>query len=212
MQPSLGKMSGLQDVQLAGPLPPVLFEQTVAAFLEIGEAYRHPLDFRRPTGVLILANGPGRRWSGAIYLFDRQRELWHMLSFGVAKTNSSPENVRPRRSPMYDLVPAPVPWLRCGQAWGSCSPTSNGHTLSPTPQYNPTTNSTSTEGRIRHARPRPSKPEIRRSTRVAGGHSRPRGPCQSETPTALWQIQHCLFRWNAAEFVKVVVVPRSPRC
>jgi hypothetical protein len=41
-------------------------EQTVAAFLEIGEAI-------------------ATRWiqtaSGAIYLFDRQRELWHMLSF-----------------------------------------------------------------------------------------------------------------------------------
>jgi hypothetical protein len=55
-------------------------EQTVVAFLEIGEAIATRW-IQTAKGVLILQMVPDNGSSGAIYVFDRQRELWHMLSF-----------------------------------------------------------------------------------------------------------------------------------
>ena len=36
---------------------------------------------RQPKGVLLLQMVPDNGASGAIYVFDRQREQWYMLSF-----------------------------------------------------------------------------------------------------------------------------------
>jgi len=55
-------------------------EQTVAAFLEIGEAIATRW-IQTSKGVLLLQIVPDDSASGAIYLFDRQREQWYMLSF-----------------------------------------------------------------------------------------------------------------------------------
>jgi hypothetical protein len=55
-------------------------EQTVAAFLEIGEAIATRW-IQTAKGVLLLQMVPDNGASGAIYVFDRQREQWYMLSF-----------------------------------------------------------------------------------------------------------------------------------
>jgi len=55
-------------------------EQTVAAFLEIGEAVATRW-IKTAKGVLLLQMVPDNGASGAIYVFDREREQWYMLSF-----------------------------------------------------------------------------------------------------------------------------------
>ncbi len=79
MQSSLGKMSAYKMFswrdRAAGSI-----EQTVTTFLELGEAVATRwIETRK--GVLLLQMVPDDRASGAIYLFDRQREQWYMLSF-----------------------------------------------------------------------------------------------------------------------------------
>jgi hypothetical protein len=79
MQPSLGKMSAYKMFNWRDRAASSV-EQTVAAFLEIGEAIATRW-IQTAKGVLILQMVPDNGASGAIYVFDRQRELWHMLSF-----------------------------------------------------------------------------------------------------------------------------------
>lgn len=79
MKPSLGKMSAYkmfnwQDREASS------LEQIVAAFLEIGEAIATRW-IQTSKGVLLLQMVPEDRASGAIYVFDRQRDDWYMLSF-----------------------------------------------------------------------------------------------------------------------------------
>jgi len=62
-----------------GAIPSPAIQQTVAAFLKIGEAIATRW-IQTPKGVLLC------KWlrnpeSGAVYVFDRQREVWYMLSF-----------------------------------------------------------------------------------------------------------------------------------
>ena len=79
MQPSLGKMSAYKMFnwrdRAAGSV-----EQIVAGFLELGEAVATRwIETRK--AVLLLQMVPDDSASGAIYVFDRQREQWYMLSF-----------------------------------------------------------------------------------------------------------------------------------
>jgi hypothetical protein len=79
MQPSLGKMSAYRVFNWRDRAASSV-EQTVAAFLEIGEAVATRwIETRK--GVLLLQMVPDDGASGAIYVFDRQREQWYMLSF-----------------------------------------------------------------------------------------------------------------------------------
>ncbi len=55
-------------------------QQTVAAFLKLGEADAARW-IQTPKGVMLLQMAPGDPESGAIYVYDRQREAWYMLSF-----------------------------------------------------------------------------------------------------------------------------------
>ena len=55
-------------------------EQTVSAFLEIGEAIATRW-IQTSKGVLLLQMVADNPSSGAIYVFDRQRDDWFMLSF-----------------------------------------------------------------------------------------------------------------------------------
>jgi len=55
-------------------------EQTVSAFLEIGEAIATRW-IQTSKGVLLLQMVADNPSSGAIYVFDRQRDDWYMLSF-----------------------------------------------------------------------------------------------------------------------------------
>jgi hypothetical protein len=79
MQLSLGKMSAYKLFdwrdRAAGSA-----EQNVAAFLEIGEAIATRWVQTRKA-VLLLQMVPDDCASGAMYLFDQQREQWYMLSF-----------------------------------------------------------------------------------------------------------------------------------
>jgi hypothetical protein len=79
MQPSLGKMSAYKMFNWRDRASSSV-EQTVAAFLEVGEAIATRW-IQTAKGVLVLQMVPDNGASGAIYVFDRQREQWYMLSF-----------------------------------------------------------------------------------------------------------------------------------
>ncbi|HUV69524.1 MAG TPA: hypothetical protein VMW15_07670 [Terracidiphilus sp.] len=55
-------------------------QQTVAAFLKLGEAIATRW-IQTPKGVLLLQMAPENPESGAVYIFERQREVWYILSF-----------------------------------------------------------------------------------------------------------------------------------
>src|ERR1035441_7090807 len=79
MQTSPGKMSAYRMFNWRDRTASSV-EQTVAAFLEIGEAIATRW-IQTAKGVLLLQMVPDNRESEAIYVFDRQREQWYMLSF-----------------------------------------------------------------------------------------------------------------------------------
>ena len=79
MQPSLGRMSAYKVLNGQDRAASSI-EQTVAAFLEIGEAIATRW-IQTAKGVLLLQMVPGDDASGAIYVLDRRREQWYMLSF-----------------------------------------------------------------------------------------------------------------------------------
>ena len=79
MQPSLGKMSAYKMFNWRDRAASSI-EQTVVSFLELGEAVATRwIETRK--GVLLLQMVPDDAASGAIYVFDRLREQWFMLSF-----------------------------------------------------------------------------------------------------------------------------------
>lgn len=79
MQQSLGKMSAYKILNWQDRAASSI-EQTVAAFLEIGEAIATRW-IQTPKGVLLLQMVPDDNASGAIYVFDRRHDQWFMLSF-----------------------------------------------------------------------------------------------------------------------------------
>jgi hypothetical protein len=79
VQPSLGKMTAYKILNWQDRAASSI-EQTVAAFLEIGEAIATRW-IQTAKGVLLLQMVPGDDASGAIYVFDRRRDQWYMLSF-----------------------------------------------------------------------------------------------------------------------------------
>jgi len=100
MQPSLGKMSAYKILnwrdQAAGTI-----DEIVTAFLELGEAIATRwIETRK--GVLLLQMVPDDGASGAIYIFDRQREQWFMLSFEGCEDQFTPEKFD-RTFTEYDL-------------------------------------------------------------------------------------------------------------
>ena len=100
MQPSLGKMSAYKLMNWRDRVADSV-EEIVAAFLEIGEAVATRwIETRK--GVLLLQMVPGDSASGAIYLFDRLREQWYMLSFENCEDQFSPEQFD-RAFTEYDL-------------------------------------------------------------------------------------------------------------
>ena len=100
MQPSLGKMSAYKILnwrdQAAGTI-----DEIVTAFLELGEAIATRwIETRK--GVLLLQMVPDDGASGAIYIFDRQREQWFMLSFEACEDQFTAEKFD-RAFTEYDL-------------------------------------------------------------------------------------------------------------
>jgi len=55
-------------------------QQTVDEFLALGEAIATRW-IQTTKGLMLLQMAPGNPSSGAVYIFDRQREVWYMLSF-----------------------------------------------------------------------------------------------------------------------------------
>ena len=79
MQRSLGKMSAYKMFNWRDHAANTI-QQTIAAFLEVGEAIATRW-IQTQKGVLLLQMVPNNDASGAIYIFDRQRDDWYMLSF-----------------------------------------------------------------------------------------------------------------------------------
>ena len=100
MQPSLGKMSAYKILDWQDRTASSI-EQTVAAFLEIGEAIATRW-IQTAKGVLLLQMVPGDDASGAIYLFDRRRDQWYMLSFEECEDRFTSEKFD-RAFSEYDL-------------------------------------------------------------------------------------------------------------
>ena len=100
MQPSLGRMSAYQILNWQDR-PASSIEQTVAAFLEIGEAIATRW-IQTAKGVLVLQMVPDDDASGAIYVFDRRRDQWFMLSFEKCEDQFTSEKFD-RAFSEYDL-------------------------------------------------------------------------------------------------------------
>lgn len=100
MQPSLGKMSAYKILNWQDRAASSI-EQTVAAFLEIGEAIATRW-IQTAKGVLLLQLVPGDDASGAIYVFDRRRDQWYMLSFEECEDQFTSEKFD-RAFSEYDL-------------------------------------------------------------------------------------------------------------
>ena len=100
MQPSLGKMSAYKILSWQDRAASSI-EQTVAAFLEIGEAVATRW-IQTAKGVLLLQMVPGDDASGAIYVFDRRHDQWYMLSFEECEDRFSSETFD-RAFSEYDL-------------------------------------------------------------------------------------------------------------
>ena len=79
MPPSLGKMSANKMFNWRDHAANS-GEQTVAAFLEIGEAIATRW-IQTAKAVLLLQMVPDNSASGAIYVFDRRSEDWFLISF-----------------------------------------------------------------------------------------------------------------------------------
>ena len=79
MPRSLGKMSAYKLFNWRNRAANTI-QQPVQAFLEIGEAVATRwIETRK--GVMLLQMVPDDSASGAIYVFDRQRDDWYLLSF-----------------------------------------------------------------------------------------------------------------------------------
>lgn len=79
MHHSLGKMTVYHQFSWREQ-PCDSIQQIVAAFLRIGEATAIRW-IETSKGILLLQAAPENPASGAIYIFDRQREEWYLLSF-----------------------------------------------------------------------------------------------------------------------------------
>ncbi len=89
MQRSLGKMSVYHLFDWRNCANDTI-QHTVTAFLNLGEAIAARW-IQTPKGVMLLQMAPDNPESGAVYIFDRQRENWYMLSFEECEDCFSPE-------------------------------------------------------------------------------------------------------------------------
>jgi hypothetical protein len=62
-------------------------EQVVTSFLWIGEAIAERW-IEMPKGILLLQSIPGRDGSGAIYLYDRDRQVFFFVNFADGRDDS----------------------------------------------------------------------------------------------------------------------------
>jgi hypothetical protein len=74
----------VKDMGLANPEPHV--DRVIKAFLGIGEAVAARW-IQMPKAILLLQMAPENPASGAIYVYDRLRQDFYMLSFEGAEDN-----------------------------------------------------------------------------------------------------------------------------
>jgi hypothetical protein len=79
MTRSLGKMSAHPLIDWHDQAKASI-QEDVAAFLELGEAIATRW-IQTQKGIMLLQMVPGDLASGAIYVLDRLRQVWYMLSF-----------------------------------------------------------------------------------------------------------------------------------
>jgi hypothetical protein len=93
---------------LGNPEPHV--DLVIKAFLGIGEAVAARW-IQMPTAILLLQMAPENSASGAIYVYDRLRQDFYMLSFEGAEDNLTLEDFS-QLLPEYNLLRyVEQPWL-----------------------------------------------------------------------------------------------------
>jgi hypothetical protein len=105
MQRSRGSMTprrlfNLKDLGLGDPEPHV--DLAIQAFLGIGEAVAARW-IQMPKAILLLQMAPENPASGAIYVYDRQRQEFYMLSFDGPEDNLTRDEFS-ELLPEYDLL------------------------------------------------------------------------------------------------------------
>ena len=76
------RLFGVKDLRLGNPEPHV--DRVIREFLNIGDAVAARW-IQMPKAVLLLQMAPENPASGAIYLYDRTRQDFYMLSFEGAE-------------------------------------------------------------------------------------------------------------------------------
>jgi len=137
MSRSLGKMSVYKLFNWRDSAANTILE-TVQAFLELGEAVATRWIQTRK-GVMLLQMVPDNNASGAIYVFDRQRDDWYMLSFEGCEDRFTSETLRPGllRIQVVQLRRATRPAAFPSCSWQSPNRPTLPHTTHPTnPNHN----------------------------------------------------------------------------
>lgn len=89
MTRSLGKMTAYPLMDWQDQAKQTV-QEDVAAFLELGEAIATRW-IQTQKGVMLLQMVPGDVASGAIYVLDRLRQVWYMLSFEACDSDFTKE-------------------------------------------------------------------------------------------------------------------------
>lgn len=89
MTRSLGKMSAYPLLDWRDHVQQTV-QEDVAAFLKLGEAIATRW-IQTPKGIMLLQMIPGDVGSGAIYVLDRIRQIWYMLSFEACESEFTKE-------------------------------------------------------------------------------------------------------------------------
>jgi hypothetical protein len=94
------RLFGVKDLALGNPEPHV--ERVIKEFLTIGDAVAARW-VQMPQGILLLQMVPEDPASGAIYVYDRLRQEFYLLSFEGAEDNLTVDDFC-QLMPEYDLL------------------------------------------------------------------------------------------------------------
>ena len=97
---SAHRMWSVKDMGLGNPEPHV--DRLIKVFLTIGEAVAARW-IQMPKAILLLQMAPDDPASGAIYVYDRLRQVFYMLSFEGADDNLTVEDFS-EILPEYNLL------------------------------------------------------------------------------------------------------------
>ena len=105
MEPSRGSITphrlfSVKDLRLGNPEPHV--DRVIREFLSIGDAVAARW-IQMPKAILLLQMAPENPASGAIYVYDRLRQDFYLLSFEGAEDDLTVEEFS-QLLPEYDLL------------------------------------------------------------------------------------------------------------